>query len=89
MSIQSDNISFRYLTCSITFVLMVTGHRQFDLNANLQAVAVSVTLSEKVTICSIYLPPSDILSKNSLVNLINQLPQQFMLVGDFNGPSKV
>ena len=57
-------------------------HSQFDLNTNLHAVAVNVTLSKKVTICSIYLPPSDILSKTSLVNLINQLPQPFMLVGD-------
>ena len=44
---------------------------------------------KKITICSIYLPPSDVLSKNSLVNLIDQLPQPFMLVGDFNGHSKV
>ena len=64
-------------------------HSQFDLNTNLQAVAVNVTLSKKVTICSIYLPPSDTLSKNSLVNLIDQLPHPFMLVGDFNGHSKV
>ena len=46
-------------------------------------------LSPKKIICSIYLPPSDVLSKNSLVNLIDQLPQSFMLVGDFNGHSKV
>ena len=64
-------------------------HSQFDLNTNLQAVAVNVTLSKKVTICTIYLPPSDLLSKNSLVNLIDQLPQPFMLVSDFNGHSKV
>ena len=64
-------------------------HSQFDLNTNLQAVAVNVTLSKKVTICSIYLPSSDILSKNSLVSLIDQLPHPFMLVGDFNGHSTV
>ena len=29
-------------------------HSQFDLNTNLQAVAFNVTLSKKVTICSIY-----------------------------------
>ena len=41
-------------------------HSQFDLNTNLQAVAVNVTLSRKVTICSIYLPPSEVLSRNSI-----------------------
>ena len=59
------------------------------MNTNLQAVAVTVTLSKKVTICSIYLPPNDVLYKNSLVDLINQLPHPFMLVGGFNGHSKV
>ena len=44
---------------------------------------------KKVTICSIYIPPSDSHSKNSLVNLIDQLLQPFMLVGEFNGHSKV
>ena len=44
---------------------------------------------KKVTICSTYLPPNDILSKNSLVSLIDQLPHPLILVGDFNGHSKV
>ena len=48
-------------------------HSQFDLLTNLQAAVVTVTLSKKVTICSIYLPPNDILSKNSLVGLIYQI----------------
>ena len=43
-------------------------HNQFDLYTNLQAVAVNVTLSKKVTICYIYLPPSDSLSKNSVMD---------------------
>ena len=64
-------------------------HSQFDLNTNLQAVAVTVTLSKKVTICSIYLPPNDTISKNSLVDLINQIPHPFTLVRDFSGHSKV
>ena len=100
---QSDNISFRDFNMfnyicpdgqrasggTSIMVKSSVPHSQFDLNSNLQAVAVNVTLSKKITICSIYLPPSDVLSKNSLVNLIDQLPQPFMLVGDFNGHSKV
>ena len=49
----------------------------------------TVDVKQQCNICSIYLPPSDTLSKNSLVNLIDQLPQPFMLVGDLNGHSKV
>ena len=100
---QSDNVSFRdfnmfnYIcpdgqrASGGTSIMVKSNvpHSQFDLNTNLQAVAVNVTLSKKITICSIYLPPSDTLSKNSLVNLIDQLPHPFLLVGDFNGHSKV
>ena len=100
---QSDNVSFRdfkmfnYIcpdgqrASGGTSIMVKSNvpHSQFYLNTNLQAVAVNVNLSKKVTICSIYLPPSDTLSKHSLVNLIDQLPHPFMLVGDFNGHSKV
>ena len=65
---QSDNVSFRdfnmfnYISpdgqrASGGTSIMVKSsvpHSQIDLNTNLQAVAVNVTLSKKVTICSIY-----------------------------------
>ena len=50
-------------------------HRQIDINSNLQAVAVNVTLSKSITICSLYLPPHCKFSKHDLENLINQLPR--------------
>ena len=79
---QSDNVNFRdfnmfnYIcpdgqrASGGTSILVKSSvpHSQFHLNTNLQAVAVIVTLSKKVTICSIYLPPNDTLSKNSLVD---------------------
>ena len=36
-------------------------HSQVNLNTPLQAVAVSVTLHKTITICSIYLPPNDLI----------------------------
>ena len=60
-----------------------TPHRPIDINTNLQAVAVNVTLSKSITICSIYLPPHDIFSKHDLENLINQLPSALHFVGRF------
>ena len=100
---QSDNITFRDFNMfnhicpdgqrvsGGTSIMVKSSVRnsQFDLNTNLQAVAVNVTLSKKITICSTYLPPSDVLSKHSLGNLIDHLPQPFMFVGDFNGHIKV
>ncbi|MCG7877158.1 MAG: reverse transcriptase domain-containing protein [Candidatus Thiodiazotropha endolucinida] len=64
-------------------------HRKIDINTNLQAVAVNVTLSKTITICSIYLPPHYNFSKQELENLINQLPRPYILLGDFNSHSKL
>ena len=58
------------------------------LNTPLQAVAARVTLN-KITFCSIYLPPSDHVAKTDLINLIEQVPSLFVLLGNFNGPSLV
>ena len=71
---QSDNISFRdynmfnYIcpdgqrASGGTSIMVKSSvpYSQFDLYIHLQAVAVTVTLSKKVTICSIYLPPNDV-----------------------------
>ena len=51
--------------------------------------AARVTLNKAVTFCSIYFPPSDHVAKTDLINLIEQLPSPFVLLGDFNGHSPV
>ena len=100
---QSDNVSFRDLNMfnyicpdgqrasGGTSIMNKSSvpHSQFDLNTNSLAVAVNVTLCKKVTICSNYLPLNYRLSKNSLVWLKDQLPNPFMLVGNFNGHHNV
>ena len=48
-----------------------------------------MTLNKVVTFCSIHLPPSDHVAKTELMNLIEQLPSPFVLLGDFNGHSPV
>ena len=48
-----------------------------------------MTLNKVVTFCSIYLPPSDHVAKTDLINLIEQLPSPFVLLGDSNGHSPV
>ena len=55
---------------------------EVHLNTPLQAVAARVTLNKVVTFCSIYLPPSDHIAKTDLINLIEQLPSPFVLLGD-------
>ena len=62
---------------------------EVHLNTPLQAVAARVMLNKVITFCSVYLPPSDHVPKTDLINLIEQLPSPFILLGDFSGHSPV
>ena len=59
-------------------------HSPVQLNTRLQAVAVKAYTGKAVTICSLYLPPSENFSENDILNLLNQLPQPYLVLGDFN-----
>ena len=54
---------------------------------SLQAKAVTISTSKTITICSLYLPPSENLNIVLLSRLIDQLPAPFVICGDFNGHS--
>ena len=60
------------------------GHVCLPLTTHLQAVAVQCHLDHLYTICSIYLPPNSPVILQHLVDLIQQLPPPFLLLGDFN-----
>ena len=62
---------------------------QIQLNTNIQAVAVKVTLHKTIHVCSIYLPPGDRFNIAELEHLIAQLPKPFIIMGDFNSHSNV
>ena len=57
---------------------------KFDLQTELQATAVSVTLDREITICSVYIFPSFSLNSQHLDNLLQQLPSPYILLGNFN-----
>ena len=59
-------------------------HSPVNLNTNLQAVAVRITLSFVFTICSIYAPPSQCIDIRELQHLFSQIKGPVMLLGDFN-----
>lgn len=58
--------------------------RQINLNTPLEAIAATCYLPHKITICNVYLPDSRPLNKQELENLKNQLPEPFVILGDFN-----
>ena len=61
------------------FVKSSFPQRKIDLQTELQATAVSVTLDREITICSIYIPPSFSLKSKHLDNLLQQLPSPFIM----------
>ena len=96
---QSDNISlknysiFNYILKnddraaggSSVVVSNRVPHSQVSLNTPLQAVAVRVTLHKTITVCSVYIPPNVNIQSDAIDNLIKQLPEPFILLGDLNG----
>ena len=66
-----------------------TPYQEITLTTPLQAVAATVQLRIKVTICNIYVPPnSDSLTPNNIKSLYDQLPKPCILLGDFNAHSQ-
>ena len=62
-------------------------YNECTLNTSLQAKAVTISTSKTITICSLYLPPSENLNIVLLTCLIVQLPTPIVACGDFNGHS--
>ena len=58
-----------------------------ELNTSLHAVAATISLDKTFTVVSIYLPPNNKVTKNSLETLFEQLPKPFLVLGDVNAHS--
>ncbi|GBL91753.1 putative RNA-directed DNA polymerase from transposon X-element [Araneus ventricosus] len=75
---------------SVGVALLAASHilsMSLNLNTNLQAVAIRIQMQSLVTVCSLYLPPSERISQTDLNNLISQLPSPFIILGYLNGHS--
>lgn len=57
---------------------------EIQIVSNLEAVAISISIPSKTTICNVYLPNSTTLELADLESLTRQLPKPFVIVGDFN-----
>ena len=67
------------------FVKSSFPQRKIELQTNLQATAISVTLDRELTIWSVYIPPSFSLNSQHLDNLLQQLPSLYIILGDLKG----
>ena len=67
-----------------------TPYNEIKLQTALQAVAMRVGVDDRIiSICNVYIPGSQALEVEDLMQLINQLPPPIMLLGDFNAHSEV
>lgn len=71
--------------------ILVNRRVQYDIvaiNTNLQAVAVTLYLNRRYTVCSLYLPHIPV-NQRDIEHLIDQLPPPFILLGDMNAHSPI
>ena len=60
-------------------------YSECSLNTTVQAKSATISTSKIITMCSLYLPPSNNLNIVLLTRLIDQLSTPFVVCGDFNG----
>ena len=64
-------------------------HRKIKLNTNIEATAVRVEFNGRfITLCNLYLSPSEHFSYQELDNFFQQLKSPLIIVGDFNAYSE-
>lgn len=57
------------------------------LQSALEVFAARISFSKAITVCSVYLSPSQSITKKQLLELIDQLPSPYIIIGDFNAHS--
>ena len=63
-------------------------HSQVQFQADLQAVAVCITINNKTyTVASVYVPPIEMLNELAFDRMINSFSSRYIILGDFNGHS--
>ena len=63
-------------------------HSQVQFQADLQAVAVCITINYKTyTVASIYVPPIEAINELGFDRMINSFSSRYLILGDFNGHS--
>ncbi|KFM64962.1 putative RNA-directed DNA polymerase from transposon X-element, partial [Stegodyphus mimosarum] len=58
-----------------------------SLTTSLQVVAVQINFNVVFSVVSVYLPPNEHIDQERLNELVKQLPEPLLLIGDFNGHS--
>lgn len=60
---------------------------ELPLQTNLEAIAVTIWYPSSITICNVYIPPDKKIDSIDIQNLIEQVPNPHIILGDFNAHS--
>ena len=60
---------------------------QINVNSDLEALAIRINIGKEYTVCNIYVSPSEPVTTQQIINLVDQLPTPFILLGDLNARS--
>lgn len=71
------------------FIKTSVPQNTITLQTPLKAVAARITLKKTITLCNIYISPSDHFTYYDLENLIHQLPVPYIIFGDFNAHNTI
>ena len=64
-------------------------HSRVNISSTVQAVAVTVFMEQRITICSVYSSERHALTTQSLKLLFEQLPPPILVLGDLNGHNQM
>ena len=67
----------------VTIISQAAPYYRLNLNTPLQAIRIQ--LHKQYTICNIYMSPNEVITPDSIAQLINHLLHPFLLLGNFNG----
>lgn len=58
--------------------------REIHINSHIEAAAVTILAHKTITVCSLYIPPHTQFTVSDLELILHQLPEPFVIAGDFN-----
>lgn len=58
--------------------------REIHINSHIEAAAVTIVAHKTITVCSLYIPPHTQFTVSDLELILDQLPEPFVIAGDFN-----
>ena len=96
---ETNEIKYKHLNISAYYKNSINGHgevcilvknnfihSQVQFQADLQAVAVCITINNKAyTVASVYVPPSETLNELAFDRMIKSISSRYLILGDFNG----